>query len=101
MNFVAVLHYGCVTCIFYQYITELLNCSFAETFFQQQPERLVAISKQPGHEFLIMAFLHMPERVVAVTKHLRREISCRGFFDITTTRSGSFYRSLSVTYACE
>jgi hypothetical protein len=104
MNFAAVLHYAYVTCIFHQYITELVNCSFTETFFQQQPERVVTISKQQRHEFCIMAFLHMPERVVAVTKHPRREISCRGSFDIATTRSGCFFLlierfpSLSVTY---
>jgi hypothetical protein len=69
MNFAAVLHYAYVTRIFHQYITELVNCSFTETFFQQQPESVVAISKQPRHEFRIMAFLHMPESVVAVTKH--------------------------------
>jgi hypothetical protein len=33
MNFAAVLHYAYVTCIFHQYITELVNYSFTETFF--------------------------------------------------------------------
>jgi hypothetical protein len=96
MNFAAVLHYAYVTCIFHQCITELVNCLFSETFFQQQPERVLAISKQPRHEFRIMAFLHMPERIVAVTKHPRHEISCRGSFDIATMRSGCFFRSLSI-----
>jgi hypothetical protein len=89
---------------FHQYITELVKCSFTETFFQQQPESVVAISKQPRHEFRIMAILHMPERIVAVTrtKHPRREISCRGSFDIAATCSGCFsliesFPSLSVT----
>jgi hypothetical protein len=95
MNFVAVLHYAYIICIFHQYITELVNCSFTETLFQQQPERVVAISKQPRHEFHIMTFLHMPERVVAVTKHPRREILCRGwmFFSLT-----EHFPSLSITY---
>jgi hypothetical protein len=37
----------------------------------------------------------MPGRFVAVTKHPRREISCRGCFDIATTRSGCFFFSLT------
>jgi hypothetical protein len=43
-----------------------------------------------------MAILHMPERAVAVTKRPQREISGRGCFAIATTRSGRFFRSLSV-----
>jgi hypothetical protein len=33
INFAAVRYYAYVTCIFHQYITELVNCSFTETFF--------------------------------------------------------------------
>jgi hypothetical protein len=33
MNFAAVLHYAYVTCIFHQYITEIVKCKFTETFF--------------------------------------------------------------------
>jgi len=51
MNFAAVLHYAYLTCIFHQYITELVNCSFTETFFHSSVRlasyRVVAVK---GHD---------------------------------------------------
>src|SRR5215510_15755331 len=102
MNFVAVHHYAYLTCIFHQYSTELVNCSFTQTFFHSSVRlasyRVVAVKgndhipfwlfddyrtsygrflAQPRRKFRIVAFMYLPERVVAVTKPSRREISCR------------------------
>jgi hypothetical protein len=47
INFAAVLYYAYVTCIFHPYITELINCSFSETFFHSSvrltSHRVVAV----------------------------------------------------------
>jgi hypothetical protein len=123
INFAAVLYYAYVTCIFHQYITELVNCSFTETFHslvRLTSHRVVAVKgkdhnafwqirlartrcgrsnrflQQPRREFRIMVFIHLPQRVVAVSKRPQREISCCGCFAFVTTRSGCLFRPLSV-----
>jgi hypothetical protein len=52
--------------------------------------------QHPQREFRFVANFHLPERVVAVLKRPQREISGRGCFAFDTTRSGGFFRSLSV-----
>jgi hypothetical protein len=67
------------------------------------PEHVLVVFSN-SHDTIFASWQFFTEHIVVVTKHPRRGISCRGRFDIATTRSGCFFPlterfpSLSLTY---